>query len=303
MGSAPSAVVSGSQQQVYWAGTDGNLWETWYSGNWNGPAEVVTTGYGSMGTAPSAAAFDSQTDVFWWGEGALWESWYTGSWNGPQAIFVDKCEITRQSDNTAYQDGWSRNPGSRVGGIYSSILNYSPWVWPENVGILLNDVFAAVQLSDNHGDDWILGWEELAYGARDTLECFAQPNSNGGYDNECTTETAGTQPVDTFTEYKILYDNQPYSFTYFVNGQLIDTIPTNFDQLTPTASQVTGQILTQSDQIPGGYAAREQFQDTHWYYPNNWYAFNGTPVPSPWFSGNQPVSSTTDTIWDTQCPT
>lgn len=306
MGSAPSATYAASTQEVFWAGTDGNLWETWYTGVWNGPAEVVATGYGSMGTAPSAATLNSQTDAFWWGEGALWEAWYTSGWNGPQTVFVDKCEITRPSDDTAYKDGWAQDPGARIGGIWSKILNYSPWVWPETVGVLINDATGAVQLSDDHGDIWQLGWEEWPYGNRYTLECFAQPNSSGGYDNVCVDNTAPAQPVDAFTEYKIEYDNTPYEFTYFIDNAQIDGVPTDFDQLMPLNSAVQGQILTVSDQMPGGYDVPEQFTDTNWWYPSSWQPYNAQQnihhSPANLF-GNQPVSGTQDNIWDWGCAT
>ena len=40
--SAPSATVlpDGSQQLVFWQGAGQTLWEAWYAGSWNGPADL-----------------------------------------------------------------------------------------------------------------------------------------------------------------------------------------------------------------------------------------------------------------------
>ena len=45
----------GSTQLVFWQGTDGHLWEAWYTGAWHGPVDW-TARWGShvtLGSAPS----------------------------------------------------------------------------------------------------------------------------------------------------------------------------------------------------------------------------------------------------------
>jgi hypothetical protein len=48
MGSPPAVAVHvNGEQDVFWKGRDGNLWETWYTGgHWNGPYNL---GDGSLG--------------------------------------------------------------------------------------------------------------------------------------------------------------------------------------------------------------------------------------------------------------
>ena len=86
LASAPSVVTTtDGQQLVFWRGTDGHLWEAWYSGgSWHGPADFATLG--TLASAPSAAITPDGTQqlVFWQGtDNRLTEVWYAHSWNGP----------------------------------------------------------------------------------------------------------------------------------------------------------------------------------------------------------------------------
>ena len=89
LGSAPSVAVTpdGNTQLVFWQGTNGHLWEAWYTGRWNGPVDwTARWGSQNLGSAPSVwVSPDSrQQTVFWRGvDGHLEEAWYVGSWNGP----------------------------------------------------------------------------------------------------------------------------------------------------------------------------------------------------------------------------
>jgi hypothetical protein len=93
---APTVVFTpgGSQQLVFWQGTNDDLWEAWYtaaSGVWQ--SEDLSSGLlsgggaGSVGSAPGVVvtAGGAQQLVFWKGtsSGDLWEAWYseaTGRW-------------------------------------------------------------------------------------------------------------------------------------------------------------------------------------------------------------------------------
>lgn len=211
-----------------------------------------------------------------------------------------KCNPGRTSDNTPYADGWDQYPGSRIGGLYSSILNYSPWVAPYWAGNLRNTVSGSIQLSDAYGDAWMIGWEEFYQGSRDTFICWAQADPFGGFDEECKTKAA--QPTGSFTQYKILFDNKPSSFTFFMNNSLADT-EGDFGQV-PTGSAVFGEIYTISDQMPGGYNATEQFGSTYWWWPSYWQAYNGNLFnSSDYYFGKNKASSTFASIWDWWCAT
>lgn len=80
------AVQSDGEQDVFWRGTNGHLWEAWYTGKWNGPADL---GGGQLDSQP-AVGVDSAGDeyVFWKGsDGGLWEKVFSnGGWSLPQEL-------------------------------------------------------------------------------------------------------------------------------------------------------------------------------------------------------------------------
>jgi len=83
LGSRPTAGVDvAGEQFVFWQGTDGTLWDKWYTGHsWHGPAKIATAG--RMASAPSVAVGrGGEQDVFWKGtDGNLWETWHTQGWH------------------------------------------------------------------------------------------------------------------------------------------------------------------------------------------------------------------------------
>jgi hypothetical protein len=65
-------------EYVFGQGSDGRLWEQWYSGTrWTRPARLHD---GTLGSSPAVAVHgDGQQDVFWrCTNGDLWETWFTG---------------------------------------------------------------------------------------------------------------------------------------------------------------------------------------------------------------------------------
>jgi LasA protease len=94
--SAPSAVINAArdEEDVWWEGTDGQLYIQYWNGQWNGPVQL---GMGPLGSAPSGAVWPSgtrnpagQEDVFWKGSGnnGLWEAIFSPSsgWSGPYQV-------------------------------------------------------------------------------------------------------------------------------------------------------------------------------------------------------------------------
>jgi hypothetical protein len=86
----PSVAVwpNNGQQDVFWKGTDGNLWEAVWNNGWRGPFD---DGMGPLGSEPSAVVNPArcEDDVFWKGtDGNLWEAyWSCGSgWHGPLKV-------------------------------------------------------------------------------------------------------------------------------------------------------------------------------------------------------------------------
>jgi hypothetical protein len=97
LGSQPAATSWGDSSgaitiDVFWQGTDGNLWQASYAfatGIWSGPHQL---GMGPLGSAPTAVAQGSATgtdiQVFWKGaDNALWEGQTAGgAWTGPKSL-------------------------------------------------------------------------------------------------------------------------------------------------------------------------------------------------------------------------
>ena len=87
LGLTPTVTSWGTEVDVFWEGTDGQL------GRAGRPAPAGTArsgwGWGPLGSAPTVAAHSGgEQDVFWKGtDQQLWEAYWTGSgWIGPQRI-------------------------------------------------------------------------------------------------------------------------------------------------------------------------------------------------------------------------
>jgi hypothetical protein len=81
-----SATTSGADrsgdQFVFWRGTDGSLWDDWYTGaTWHGPARISVAGRDLVSQPAVAVLPDGQQDVFLKGiNGRLWEVTHTTHW-------------------------------------------------------------------------------------------------------------------------------------------------------------------------------------------------------------------------------
>jgi hypothetical protein len=87
IGSAPTvAVHADGEQDVFWKGADGHLWEAYFTrGQW----AATRVGGGTLGSQPAAGADrPGHQYVFWKGtDGRLWEAWYAGKrWQASQPI-------------------------------------------------------------------------------------------------------------------------------------------------------------------------------------------------------------------------
>jgi hypothetical protein len=90
MGGDPYPVIFTSTGiDVYWKGTDGNLWHEWYSDGhgWEGP---VSLGAGPLGSDPHPVVpATGRVSVFWKGkDNNLWEKVHfdTTGWQAPQTL-------------------------------------------------------------------------------------------------------------------------------------------------------------------------------------------------------------------------
>ena len=121
LGSQPSVAVwpnSPGEQDIFWTGTDGNLWaDTWNNG-WHGPIEIKNTKTGQqmgpLGSVPTAHTNPArdEEDVFWRGtDGALWEAYWSGccgGWVGP-----NKVPNTGQLGSQPSLAVWPSSPGEQ----------------------------------------------------------------------------------------------------------------------------------------------------------------------------------------------
>lgn len=203
----------------------------------------------------------------------------------------------RSDDNQYHFDGWYRSPGVTVGGIYSSILNYSPWVQPNGSGE--NHFVAAWTMLDHASscstcDYAQVGWFENPGGARYTFTQWT-------HDNTFSENDFSPQSVGSYTYYTTLYNNTPGKFTFQVAGSTIDTETAAF---TPNEGEIYGEENTLASQMPGGYNsnAHEVFSDANIYLNGAYQAFSGTADPgNTTYFGNSKTSSQYDMVWDKAC--
>jgi hypothetical protein len=209
----------------------------------------------------------------------------------PNAGGGDGCNPGRSDDfKFPRWDGWHRNPGGTVGGVYSDIYNYSPWVYYINP----SNSYVSSWVMVTNGDFYAqVGWIEMPRGARDV---FTETFDHNGDD----VRYFSPKPINSQSYYTVLFNNTPGEFTYEVNNSVIDASTASF---TPNEGFVSAETHTKSDQMAGGYNQNEYFNDTHMYYSGGWHNFSGTvenDLPSDY--GDSVPSGTQLLIWDRACP-
>lgn len=211
----------------------------------------------------------------------------------PDAGGGDGCNPRRANDFLTFRfDGWYRDPGTTVGGVYSDIYNYSPWVYYISAQASAVAAWTMVDLSSNANTWAQVGWVEFPLGKR---YVFTQTNNNGNL----ITHYFSPKPINSQAYYTTLYNNTPGHFSYQVSGSTIEVDPAGF---TPNEGQNFGETHSFADQMPGGYNQNEYFNDTHIYYSGGWHNFSGTVADSSSAYGYSHPSSTEMLIWDKACP-
>jgi hypothetical protein len=74
-------------EDVFWRGTDGNLWQEYsINGTWYGPQRMTTLG--NLASDPQPISWGSgNEEVFWRGtDGNLWQMYYLNGWQGPASL-------------------------------------------------------------------------------------------------------------------------------------------------------------------------------------------------------------------------
>jgi hypothetical protein len=214
---------------------------------------------------------------------------------GPRAGDGDGCNPGRPNDfNTVRFDGWYRDPGSTVGGVYSDIYNYSPWVHYISSRESYVSAWTMVDYTGSPYDWAQVGWVEFPLGVRYTFDQTLGPS--GGNPR---TMYYGSQPVNNLTYYTTLYNNPSGYYGFYVNGKLIDKASILF---TPNEGQNFGETHSAADQMPGGYDNTEDFFSTNIYYSGGWHNFAGTIADdnTSWYSYDE-FNNANLSIWDNYC--
>jgi hypothetical protein len=208
----------------------------------------------------------------------------------PDAGGGDGCNPGRTNDFRTFRfDGWERSPGTTVGGVYSDIYNYSPWVYYITS---TTSYVSAWSLVDDGYHYAQVGWIEEPHGARYVFtETFDRNGDNVRY--------FSPEPINSQSYYTVLFNNTPGEFTFEVNGSVIDVSTAQF---TPNDGQNYGETHSLADQMPGGYNQNEYFSNTHIWYSGAWHNFSGTPHNDSSHYGDSKPSSTEMLIWDWACP-
>ncbi|MGA3184449.1 MAG: hypothetical protein ABSE52_07625 [Candidatus Dormibacteria bacterium] len=201
-------------------------------------------------------------------------------------------------------DGWYNSEGTtNVGGIYSDILVYSPYVYDDSS---YQGVSAWVMLVDSSAYAQV-GWVQYPQGSRGFFDQWTTANGS----SETGTVYYGVGTVGQYAWFTMLYNNPSGYFTFEYNdggGNVVMNQPVA--KWTPTGVQNYGEIVDAASQMPGGASDHEDFSSTYWYINGQgWIPMNGTPqtyYKDPnngigiQFEGSK-YSSTDDQIWDS-CP-
>jgi len=205
----------------------------------------------------------------------------------------------RADDNSNYQDGWERVADGQ--GVYSSILNYSPWVEPNHHSGEQHVSSAWVMLDSNGGSSpggyGQVGWWEFPGGTRQTFTQTVTPTGT-------FTGVFSAQTVGTYTGYEADYSYQYQGWMrYLINGSLIDQEPVNWYVQRGT---VNGEINTLANQMPGGYNSNsnhEVFSNSQYNIAGTWQWFSGSAdnSNSTYFGNDITNTQSYDMVWDKAC--
>ena len=203
------------------------------------------------------------------------------------------CHPLRLDDGpTNYFTGWVRSPGAVVGGVYASILNYSPWTSTSTV--YDNRVVAWTMLNASQTQLFAqVGWWAYPWGDQHTFYEYTDTSGGSFIKHDITPEGIGTSSY-----YTVLYDPNQNIFTFQVQGVTIATAPSTF---VPNEAQIFGETHTLASQVPGGAFNPEVFADSQIYVTGAWQAFSGVDASTNPYGQISDVSNTQRKIWDTQC--
>jgi hypothetical protein len=202
LGSQPTATSwansSGTAEiDVFWQGTDGNLWRGYYevaTGKWTGPSNL---GMGALGSAPTAAAQGSssgaQIQVFWKGrDNALWEGDTSGGtkWSGPTSHGMGPLGSapTVGAISTAAPDVFWEGTNAK---LWQGDGNGSSWAGPTEAGLgpMSSAPTVAVASPDEEDVFWV-GTDSTLWEARYVNRTWTSVESIGSMIPPAPVQTA-----------------------------------------------------------------------------------------------------------------
>lgn len=194
------------------------------------------------------------------------------------------CNPGRMNDGIHQWVGLDRQPGTSVGGVYSDIWFYAyPYQASGGTvdwGMILNGSSYAqtgYEYRQSDSTHWTF-WQWTHDGTYSTGR--AQPNGVNGFDY-----------------YTTLWNNTPGKFTFKVDSTVLDTQTAQF---TPNHAQISSEITTGANQMPGDVSINEEDMDSHIWYNGGWQVFNGSPFNTNinWFGDSEPSGGLTIFSWD-----
>lgn len=194
----------------------------------------------------------------------------------PHRLAEAKCNPQRSNDYVSYRWVGSRRAATGIGGVYASILNYSPWVY--YISSTQSSVSSWTMLNNSTGDRWAqVGWLEFPSGVRYTVVQYTRYNGGSWV---TWSQLYAPQTTGTSAYYTVLYNYpQPGNYSFQVAGS---TIKTATDApFSPGEAHAAAETQSLADQMPGGSSAgyHEQFYDTE-IWLGSWQAFAGTGLNS-----------------------
>lgn len=200
-----------------------------------------------------------------------------------------KCNPGRANDGIHYWDGGVETPGSVVGGVYSDLYTYSPWV---NYGFS----YAWVMLDNrSQNNQWVqVGNYEAPGNVRWDLVQYATPYLGpvNVYFNP--------QTIGTYVYQKVLYNQSTNVFSVQIAGSTVWTT----NQITswqPNEAQVDAEITTLDDQMMGAINNKQVFSNNNIYYSGSWRTYQpsslGPTANYFYLTGN----GASFNVWDGAC--
>jgi hypothetical protein len=237
----------------------------------------------------------------------------------------DGCNPNRPSDygqsqSTSYRwDGWEHDLTSGLGGVYSDLWTYSPWVDPAHSGSGDEYVSEWTMLARYHAAPSFaqVGWDERPSSSRHN---FYQIYQNGIEQAGLELPSSG---VDHFHYYATLFGKYAGSYSFQIDGNDVHdpntgALVTYAPGYTPQEAFLSGETHNLADQMPGALKSTAAMNDSHVVQngSTNWYGFGSTPgsaytvnqdAQGPAndmtnYFGNTVGSSTNFSIWDRYCP-